>query len=103
MAAFNRADSPYPRGYISGIVLNMTKESTLATDAAARRAGVKRPHRGADGRGVGLIALADAPRETSARSVAALHELGVEVVMLGGDNAVTAKAIAAQLGTTRYL
>jgi Cu2+-exporting ATPase len=51
-----------------------------------------------DGRGVGVIALADAARETSAAAVAALHELGVEVVMLSGDNDATAKRIAAQLG-----
>ena len=51
-----------------------------------------------DGRGVGVIALADAARETSADAVAALHELGVQVVMLSGDNEATAKRIAAQLG-----
>jgi len=51
-----------------------------------------------DGCGVGVIALADAARETSAAAVAALHELGVEVVMLSGDNAATARRIAEQLG-----
>ncbi|CAN5642009.1 heavy metal translocating P-type ATPase [soil metagenome] len=53
---------------------------------------------GVDGRGVGVIALADAVRETSAEAVSALHELGVEVVMLSGDNQATADRIAAQLG-----
>jgi len=51
-----------------------------------------------DGRGVGVIALADAARETSAAAVAALHALGVEVVMLSGDNQATAERIAGQLG-----
>jgi Cu2+-exporting ATPase len=51
-----------------------------------------------DGRGVGVIALADAARETSAPAVSALHDLGVEVVMLSGDNEATAKRIAGQLG-----
>lgn len=51
-----------------------------------------------DGRGVGVIALADAPRESSAKAVAALHDSDVEVVMLSGDNKATAKRIAAQLG-----
>ena len=51
-----------------------------------------------DGRGAGVIALADAVRETSAEAVSALHELGVEVVMLSGDNEATAKRIAGQLG-----
>ncbi|HEU0087355.1 MAG TPA: heavy metal translocating P-type ATPase [Pseudonocardiaceae bacterium] len=51
-----------------------------------------------DGRVAGLIALADAPRETSAAAVAALHDLGVQVVMLTGDNQATAQRIAGQLG-----
>jgi P-type Cu2+ transporter len=51
-----------------------------------------------DGRPAGLIALADAPRPTAAAAVAALHELGVEVVMLTGDNQATARRIADQLG-----
>lgn len=51
-----------------------------------------------DGRAVGVIALADAARETAAPAVAALHEAGIEVVMLSGDNEATANRIAAQLG-----
>ncbi|MFW0796966.1 heavy metal translocating P-type ATPase [Gordonia sp. CPCC 205515] len=51
-----------------------------------------------DGRGVAVIALADAVRETSAAAVQRLHDLGVEVVMLTGDNEVTARRIAGQLG-----
>jgi Cu2+-exporting ATPase len=51
-----------------------------------------------DGRAAGLIALADAARETSAAAVAALHELGTEVAMLTGDNQATAERIAGQLG-----
>ena len=51
-----------------------------------------------DGRGAGVIALADAARETSPDAVAALHALNVEVVMLTGDNEATAARIAKQLG-----
>jgi Cu2+-exporting ATPase len=51
-----------------------------------------------DGRAVGLIALADAPRPTAAAAMAALHDLDVEVVMLTGDNEATALQIAGQLG-----
>ncbi|GGQ32205.1 heavy metal translocating P-type ATPase [Streptosporangium pseudovulgare] len=51
-----------------------------------------------DGVAAGVIGIADAPRETSAAAVAALHELGVEVVMLTGDNAATAQRIARRLG-----
>jgi Cu2+-exporting ATPase len=51
-----------------------------------------------DGRAVGVIALADAVRPTSAAAVAALHVAGIWVVMLTGDNAATARRIAEQLG-----
>jgi len=51
-----------------------------------------------DGRAAGLIGIADAPRETSVAAVEALHEAGVEVVMLTGDNQATAERIAERLG-----
>jgi Cu2+-exporting ATPase len=51
-----------------------------------------------DGRLAGLIAIADAPRPTSKQAVAALHEDGIEVVMLTGDNEVTARRVASELG-----
>jgi Cu2+-exporting ATPase len=51
-----------------------------------------------DGRAAGLFGIADAPRETSVAAVEALHEAGVEVVMLTGDNEATAARIAEQLG-----
>lgn len=51
-----------------------------------------------DGTAVGLVALADAARETAPAAVAALHEAGAQVVMLTGDNEATARRIAGQLG-----
>jgi Cu2+-exporting ATPase len=51
-----------------------------------------------DGHAVGVLALADAVRPTSAAAVAALHAAGVRVVMITGDNAATARRIAAELG-----
>ena len=51
-----------------------------------------------DGKAAGVVALADAARPTSAQAVAALHEAGVQVVMLSGDNQATAERIAGQLG-----
>ena len=47
---------------------------------------------------VGLIAIADAPRPTSAATVRKLRERGVQVAMLTGDNQATAERIAAGLG-----
>jgi Cu2+-exporting ATPase len=51
-----------------------------------------------DARAVAVIGLADAPRDTAAAAVAALHESGVRVVMLTGDNEATAHRIADRLG-----
>ena len=51
-----------------------------------------------DGRAVAVIGIADAVRPSSAAAVEALHDLGVEVVMLTGDNEATARRIAGQLG-----
>jgi len=51
-----------------------------------------------DGQAAGVIALADAPRATAAASITALHESGIEVVMLTGDNEPTARRIASLLG-----
>lgn len=50
-----------------------------------------------DGKAVGIIALADAVRDSAAAAVKALHESGIEVVMLTGDNKATADRIASQL------
>jgi len=51
-----------------------------------------------DDRAVAVIAIADAPRETSAEAIRSLRELGVRAVMLSGDSQATAERIAAQLG-----
>ena len=55
------------------------------------------------GRVIGLIAIADAIRPTSKAAVAKLRELKIEVVMLTGDNAATAKRIATDLGIDSVL
>ena len=52
---------------------------------------------------IGLIAIADAIRPTSKAAVAKLRERNIEVVMLTGDNAATAKRIAADLGIDSVL
>ena len=51
-----------------------------------------------DRQAVGVLGIADAPRDTSAAAVRALHDAGVEVVMLTGDNRATAQRIANRLG-----
>lgn len=56
-----------------------------------------------DGRAVAVIGIADAVRPTSAAAVAELRSMGVEVVMLTGDNVATAQRIAAQIGVTEVI
>ena len=51
-----------------------------------------------DGQAAAVIGIADAARPSAAAAVAALHELGIEIVMLTGDNEATARRIAGQLG-----
>jgi Cu+-exporting ATPase len=46
----------------------------------------------------GLVAVADPIKETTPPAIEALHDAGVHIVMLTGDNETTAKAVADQLG-----
>ena len=55
-------------------------------------------HVAQDGRMLGIIAIADAPRPSAKATVAKLRERGVSVAMLTGDNEATAKRIASELG-----
>jgi Cu2+-exporting ATPase len=73
--------------------------------AAARLQGEGRTvvHVAQNGRVLGLIAIADAVRPTAKATVAKLRERGIDVVMLTGDNAGTAKRIAADLGIDSVL
>ncbi len=51
-----------------------------------------------DGAAAGLIAVADPVKATAAEAVRALHAEGLRIVMLTGDNRVTAEAVAGELG-----
>ncbi len=51
-----------------------------------------------DGGLAGLVAVADPIKSTTAAAIRLLHESGLRIIMATGDNAVTAKAVAAKLG-----
>ena len=58
---------------------------------------------GWDGKVRGVVAVADTVRDTSAATIAALRDRGVDSVMLTGDNQRTAEFIATEVGIDRVL
>jgi len=58
-------------------------------------------HVAIDGAAAGLIAVADPIKQTTAKAIADLHAEGVAIVMLTGDNEITATAVAEKLGIDR--
>ncbi|HET9779600.1 MAG TPA: heavy metal translocating P-type ATPase [Propionibacteriaceae bacterium] len=80
----------------------MTTEGVALADLGRRRDELAAAGRTAvlvavDGRAVGVLAFADAPRDTAAAAVRELHAMNIQVTMLTGDNEATARRIADQL------
>jgi Cu+-exporting ATPase len=58
---------------------------------------------GVDGKLAGIVAVADTLKPEAQEAVSALKKIGIEVIMLTGDNQRTANAIAKELGITRVI
>jgi Cu+-exporting ATPase len=89
------------RRYLSEVGIDMDGRAGSALSAEAerlRREGASAIFVAIDGRPAGTIAVADPIRSTTPGALAALKEAGIRVVMLTGDNAITARAVAAKLG-----
>ena len=114
LAAVEAFDSPVGKG-VTGVVSGrkliignrriMTEAGvdTGSLDQSAdelRREGATAIFVSIDDKAAGIIAIADPIKATTPAAIAALKEAGIRVVMLTGDNATTAKAVAQKLGIT---
>jgi Cu+-exporting ATPase len=105
-------DSPTGRGALGtvegrrillGNATFLAGENVATADLEAVADGLRRDGATAifaaiDGRVAGVIAIADPVKATTAEALAGLKAEGIRVVMLTGDNRVTAEAVARQLG-----
>jgi Cu2+-exporting ATPase len=84
--------------------LKLMRKEHVAVDAFTDRAaalaqeGKTAMYVAADGKAVGLVAVADQVRESARAAIKALHDSGVRTVMLTGDQQRTAAAVGRQLG-----
>jgi Cu+-exporting ATPase len=82
-----------------GLDLMSAELRPLAAQSAALAAAGKSPlYAAIDGKLAAVIAVADPVKDTTPAAINALHDLGLKVAMITGDNERTAQAIAAQLG-----
>ena len=99
--------------YLAGNVAFMEENNLLVKDAAAQKARdavTKLAEEGKtpllfarDGKIVGMIAVADTVRASSRAAIQQFSKMGLHVVMLTGDNRVTAEAIRKELGIEKAI
>jgi len=77
---------------------NITPENLLVRAEPLRAEGQTVMLVAIDGRAAGLLGVADPIKATTQEAIDALHRDGIRVVMMTGDNATTAKAVARRLG-----
>jgi Cu+-exporting ATPase len=78
--------------------LNIEMRGLTERAEALRKEGETVMFVAADGRPIGLLGVADPIKKSTAEAIRSLHEDGIRIVMLTGDNRTTAKAVARQLG-----
>lgn len=109
IAAFEAIPGKGVRGNINDRRVALGNDALMAqlnvdVSEAASRAGVLRAEGktamfvAVDGTLAGLVAVADPIKDSTPAAIEALHEAGIRIVMLTGDNETTAKAVAKRLG-----
>ncbi len=112
LSAVSEFDSPIGKG-VTGLVdgrrivignariMEQAKIDTRALDDAAndlRTDGATAIFVGVDEKAAGILAIADPVKATTPEAVKALKDAGIRIIMLTGDNATTARAVAQRLG-----
>ncbi|MDU4133990.1 MAG: copper-translocating P-type ATPase, partial [Clostridium perfringens] len=82
---------------------NINLKNLLATSEELASKGKTPMFIAIDEKIAGIIAVADTVKETSKKAIETLQKMGLEVVMLTGDNLKTAKAIAKEVGVDRVI
>ncbi|OIK16370.1 copper-translocating P-type ATPase [Bacillus sp. MUM 116] len=82
---------------------NVTVEDALVQMDALERAGKTAMLTAINGEFAGIVAVADTVKETSQTAINRLKNMGIEVIMITGDNQQTAKAIAKQVGIDQVI
>jgi P-type Cu+ transporter len=80
--------------------LNIAVESLAAKSDTLRADGATTVFVAVNGKLAGLIGIADTIKATTPQALASLQDSGIRIVMLTGDNRITAEAIAKRLGIT---
>ncbi len=105
-------DSPIGRGVTGSVegrklvignrrIMTEAGIDTSGLDASAdelRREGATAIFVAVDGKAAGILAIADPIKATTPAAIAALKAAGIRIIMLTGDNATTARAVAHKLG-----
>jgi Cu+-exporting ATPase len=88
---------------IAGTLTFLTEQGITVPDAGSLQSiGNTLVGVASDGRVVGMIALADRVRPSSAQAIARAKAAGIDVLMLTGDNAQVAAAVAAEVGIADF-